>query len=157
MADDAVKLMEEELNIPEYDIIGSSDGAIVAILMALRSIRVRKLVLIGVNTDPAGLKPRMLRTIKRELRSAERKRDRVRAALCRMMLTEPHISNAELASLICETTVVYGQKDEAIRREHASAIADAIPRGSFVEVKNAPHGVASSNPGELSELVRSLI
>jgi pimeloyl-ACP methyl ester carboxylesterase len=157
MADDAIKLMEEELNVPEYDIIGFSDGAITALLMALRSIRVKRLVLIGVNSDPSGLKPKAVRAIKHDLRIAEKKRDRVHAALCRMMLTEPHITNSDMASIICETTVVYGKKDEAIKREHAQAIADAIPRGSFVEFKEAGHEIPMTHPNELAELVRSIL
>ena len=50
MADDAIKLMEDELGVSEYDVIGFSDGAITALYMALRSIRVRRLILIGVNS-----------------------------------------------------------------------------------------------------------
>ncbi len=157
MADDAIKLMEDKLGIGEYDIIGFSDGAITAILMALRSIRVRKLILIGVNSDPSGLKPKMIRTIKKELSFAERKKNPVPAMLLRLMLTEPHITNSDLANVICETTVVYGQKDEAIRREHASAIADAIPRGSFVEIRGAGHEIPVTHPNELAELARSLL
>lgn len=157
MADDAIRLMEDELGIGEYDIIGHSDGAIIAILMALRSIRVRKLILIGVNTDPAGLKPRTVRAIKKELAYEQHRRHRVKAELLRMMLEQPHIKNSDLASIFCETTVVYGQKDEAIKREHAIAIADAIPRGSFVEIRNAGHDIPVTHAGELAELVRSLL
>ncbi len=157
MADDAIRLMEDELGIGEYDIIGSSDGAIIAILMALRSIRVRKLILIGVNADPSGLKPRAVRAIRKELAFEEHRRHKVRAKLLELMLEQPHITNSDLASVICETTVVYGQKDEAIRREHASAIADAIPRGSFVEIRNAGHDIPVTHPGELAELARSLL
>lgn len=157
MADDAIKLMEDRLGIAEYDIIGYSDGAITALYMALKSIKVRKLILIGVNSDPSGLKPKTVRAIKRELRSCEKRRDKVGAALMKLMLEEPHLSNSDMASIICETTVVYGQKDEAIKREHTVAIADAIPRGSFVEIKNAGHDVPVTHPNELAELVRSLL
>ena len=157
MADDAIKLMEQELGIMEYDIIGSSDGAITALYMALRSIRVRKLILIGVNSDPSGLKPRAVRQIKKELAAAQHRHDRVGFELNRMMLEEPKLTNSDLASVICETTVVYGQKDDAVKRDHASAISDAIPRGSFVEMKNAGHDLVVTHPNELAELVRSLL
>ncbi|MCR5809127.1 MAG: alpha/beta hydrolase [Clostridiales bacterium] len=157
MADDAIKLMEDELGIAEYDIIGYSDGAITAILMALRSIRVRKLILIGVNSDPSGLKPKAVRLIKRSMRAAERRHDEVSRELCRMMLEEPHIKNSDLASIICETTVVYGKNDEAIKRENSSAIADAIPRGSFVVINGAGHEIPRTHPNELAELARSLL
>lgn len=157
MADDAIQLMEDVLGIAEYDVIGSSDGAITAILMALRSIRVRKLILVGVNTDPSGIKPKMQRMIRRDLKTACRRNDLVTAELCRMMLEEPNIKNTDLASVICETTVVYGKNDDAIKREHIAAIADAIPRGSFVEIKGAGHDLPVTHPAELAELARSLL
>ena len=157
MADDAIKLMEDELGIAEYDVIGSSDGAITALMMALKSIRVRKLILIGVNSDPSGLKPRAVRMIKHDLRVAQHRHDRVHAELCRMMLEEPRLTNGDLASIICETTVVYGQKDDMIKRDHCSAIADAIPRGSFVVMNGAGHDIPRTHPEELAELVRSLL
>ena len=157
MADDAIKLMEDELGIAEYDIIGSSDGAITALLMAMRSIRVRRLILIGVNSDPSGLKPKAVRLIKKDMRHAERKHDAVQRELCRMMLEEPHIKDSDLASIICETTVVYGKNDEAVRKENSSAIADAIPRGSFVVINGAGHDVLRTHSNELAELVRSIL
>lgn len=157
MADDALKLMEAELNVPEYDIIGFSDGAIIALLMAGRSIRIRRLILIGVNSEPSGLKPKMIRIIRKELEDAVHRKSRLEAELLRLMLKEPHIKPNELAKIMCETTVVYGQKDEAIRREHTEAIADAMPRGSFVEIPNAGHDVPVTHPFELSELIRSLL
>ncbi|MBO4305882.1 MAG: alpha/beta hydrolase [Clostridia bacterium] len=157
MADDALKLMEDELGIGEYDIIGYSDGAITAMLMALRSIHVRKLILIGVNSDPSGLKPKTVRAIKKSMSDAQHRKKRIRYELCRMMLEEPKLTKNDLASIICETTVVYGQKDDAIKREHSSQIADAIPHGSFVEIKNAGHEIPITHYKELSELVRSLL
>lgn len=157
MADDAIKLMEDELNIGEYDVIGFSDGAITAIYMALRSIRVRRLILIGVNSDPSGLKPRMIRLIKRSLSEASHSKNPAEAELLRLMLEEPRLTNNDLASVVCETTVVYGQRDEAIKRSHAEAIADAIPRGSFLEIRNAPHEIPRTHPNELAELIRSLL
>lgn len=157
MADDAVKLMEETLNIGEYDIIGFSDGAITALKIALRSIRVRRLILIGVNSDPSGLRPAAVRQIKRDREKAAQEGRLVKAELCRLMLEEPKLTRDDLAKVICETTVVYGRKDEAIKRGHAEAIADAIPRGSFIEIKNAGHDIPRTHPDELAEIIRSLL
>ncbi|MCR5610481.1 MAG: alpha/beta hydrolase [Clostridiales bacterium] len=157
MADDAIKLMEDELAIPEYDVIGFSDGAVTALYMSLKSIRVRRLILIGVNSDPSGLKPRTARMIRRELEDAIREKNRVKAALMRLMLEEPKLSLSDLAKIICETTVVIGQRDEAVKLRHAAAVSDAIPRGSFVVIKGAGHDVPQTRPEELTELIRSLL
>jgi|GEM_PF-1673483 len=157
MADDALKLMEGELGIAEYDIIGFSDGAITALLMAMRSMRVRRLVLIGVNSDPSGLKPKGVRYIQREKRMAEQAGDAVKTELCRMMLEEPHITRDMLASVICETTVVYGKNDEFVKKDNTSAIADAIPRGSLHIINGAGHDIPGTHAGELSDLIRTLL
>lgn len=157
MADDALKLMEDELGISEYDIIGFSDGAITALKMALSSIHVRKLILIGVNSDPSGLKPKMQRLIKKDHAEALRQKNRVEAELCRMMLEEPRLTSQTLANIICETTVIYGKNDEAINRKHSQAIADAIPRGSFTVINGAAHDVLATHSNEVAELVRALL
>ena len=157
MADDALKLMEDELGITEYDVIGFSDGAITALYMALRSIRVRRLILIGVNSDPSGLKPKGVRWIQREQRLAEQRGDAVKYELCRMMLEEPHITRDMLANVICETTVIYGKNDEFVKKENASAIADAIPRGSLHIINGAGHDLPVTHPGELSDIIRTLL
>lgn len=157
MADDALKLMEGELGVTEYDVIGFSDGAITALLMAMRSIRIRRLILIGVNSDPSGLKPKGVRIIQKELRAAQQQGDKVKAELCRMMLEEPHITRDMLASVICETTVIYGKNDEFVKKDNASAIADAIPRGSLHIINGAGHDLPTTHPGELSDLIRTLL
>ena len=157
MAEDSTALMEDVLGIGEYDVIGFSDGAITALKMALRSIRIRKLVLIGVNSDPSGLKPGAVRQIRRELRDAAERGRLVKAELCRLMLEEPDLTADDLAKVVCETTIVYGSRDEAIKKKHSERIADAIPHGSFVEIKGAGHDVPRTRPNELADLLRSLL
>ena len=63
MADDAAALMDE-LGINEYDIVGYSDGGIIALLMAMKSFKVRRFFTIGANTDPSGLTAKAVREIK---------------------------------------------------------------------------------------------
>ncbi|MBO4384842.1 MAG: alpha/beta hydrolase [Clostridia bacterium] len=157
MADDAIKLMEKELGVPEYDVIGFSDGAVTALYMALKSIRVRRLILIGVNYDPSGLRLFAARNIRREYEAAVREKNRVAAALNKLMLEEPRLTLSDLAKIICETTVVIGQRDEAVKPRHSAAVADAIPRGSYVVFKGAGHDIPGTRPDELSELIRSLL
>lgn len=157
MADDAIALMEDELGITDYDVVGFSDGAIIALIMAMRSIRVRKLILIGVNVTPDGIKPKMIRAMQKSLRCAEQANDARAASLIRLMLEQPNITRTMLAGIICETTVAIGKNDEYIKREHSMAVADAIPRGSHVIIAGAGHDVPSERPGEVTDLIRSLL
>ena len=140
MADDAAALMDE-LGINEYDIVGYSDGGIIALLMAMKSFKVRRFFTIGANTDPSGLTAKAVREIKTALRRANHKGDERTAALLSMMLNEPHITSHQLAGIIAEATIILGKKDTVIDRKHSERIADAIPHGTHVLIEGAGHDV----------------
>lgn len=156
MADDAAALMDE-LGINEYDIVGYSDGGIIALLMAMKSFKVRRFFTIGANTDPSGLTAKAVREIKTALRRANHKGDERTAALLSMMLNEPHITSNQLAGIIAEATIILGKKDTVIDRKHSERIADAIPHGTHVLIEGAGHDVPVTHPGVLSDLVRTLL
>ena len=147
----------DELGINEYDIVGYSDGGIIALLMAMKSFKVRRFFTIGANTDPSGLTAKAVREIKTALRRANHKGDERTAALLSMMLNEPHIASHQLAGIIAEATIILGKKDTVIDRKHSERIADAIPHGTHVLIEGAGHDVPVTHPGVLSDLVRTLL
>ena len=60
MAKDMHALLDG-LTIREADIVGWSDGGIIGLTLALRyPERIRRLVVIGANFDPAGLEHRLI-------------------------------------------------------------------------------------------------
>ncbi|MBR6006948.1 MAG: alpha/beta hydrolase, partial [Clostridia bacterium] len=122
MADDAIALMEH-LGIREYDVVGYSDGGIVALIMAMRSIFVRRIITLGANTDPSGLTFRARFMISRAYKKALSEGDERTAELQRLMLEEPHITLGDLASIVAEATVVLGSKDAYISKKHSVQIA----------------------------------
>ena len=156
MADDAVALMEQ-LRIHEYDVVGFSDGGIVALLMAMRSKRVRKVITIGANTSPDGLTLRARFMMKRAYKAAEKRGDRRTMELQRLMLEEPNITLNDLARIIAEVTVVLGEKDPFIKRQHSEQIAFAIPHGSHMLVPGAGHGIPETNPDALAEIIGNVL
>ena len=85
---------KEVINV--NDIVGYSDGGIIALLMAMKSFKVRRFFTIGANTDPSGLTAKAVREIKTALRRANHKGDERTAALLSMMLNEPHITSRPL-------------------------------------------------------------
>ena len=154
IASDALALMEH-LGIGEYDIIGYSDGGIAALLMAMRSMKIRKIMTIGANTDPSGLTARA----KHEMAAAHKKAladgDEHTAELMRLMLEEPNITPDMLASIICEATIVLGSRDRFISKKHSERIAALIPRASHIVMEGAGHGIPVTHAKELAELIRN--
>ncbi len=156
MASDALALMDY-LGIREYDIMGYSDGGIVALLMAMKSVFVRRIIAIGVNINPGGLTSKALREMRRIRKKAFSEGDLKTAELMRLMLEEPNISLSSLAGICCETTIVAGRRDDMIDKKHSVQIADAIPRASHVFVDNAGHDVPFTHPGMLCDMIRTML
>lgn len=152
IASDALALMEH-LGINEYDVVGYSDGGIAALLMAMRSIKIRKLMTIGANTDPNGLTAKARRIMTADLKAALAEGDERAAELNRLMLEEPHIADSQLASIICEVTVVLGSRDSFISRQHSEHITNVIPRASHIVIEGAGHGIPETHATELAELI----
>lgn len=155
IASDALALMEH-LGIGEYDVIGYSDGGIAALMMAMRSKSIRRIMTIGANTDPSGLTPRSRREMSAAHKTALAEGDEHTAELMRLMLEEPHITDAQLASIICEATIVLGSRDRFISKKHSERIAALIPRASHIIIEGAGHGIPTSNAKELAELIRTV-
>lgn len=155
IASDALALMEH-LGITEYDVIGYSDGGIAALMMAMRSIRLRRVMTIGANTDPSGLTPKARRIMSADHKKALAEGDELAAELTRLMLEEPHITESQLASIICEVTVVIGSRDSFISRQHSEHIANMIPRASHITIEGAGHGIPETHARELADLIRNI-
>lgn len=157
MADDAAFLLAR-LGADEPHVIGFSDGAISALLLALlyRGL-VKSLTLIGCNLSPAGLKlPVRASIFGSYLRhtalspfSPSHARKRI---LTRMMLTQPHISPKSLASLTLPSLVIAGERD-AIRSGHTELIASSLPQAEKHIIPRAGHMLPTERPEELLKLI----
>ena len=156
MADDALALMEY-LGAGEYDVVGYSDGGIIALMMAMRSMSIRKVITIGANTDPGGLTLRARLMMKRARSRALAIGDERTQELQRLMLEEPHITLSDLSRIIAEVTVIRGSRDPFIKLRHSEQIADAIPHGSHMSVEGAGHGIPETHAAQLAEIMRTVL
>ena len=142
----------DERGIGSADILGFSDGANVALLFALdHPGRVEKLVLNGANLFHEGLTKRTRRQICAEYELAAAAGDERHAALMRLMIDEPNIYPAQLASLETPVLVVAGTHD-MVEEEHTRLIADSIP-GARLRFIEGSHFVAAENPDEFNRVV----
>jgi len=166
MATDTVAYLEAEVRGRAH-LVGWSDGAVVALLVALqRPDLVGRMVVIGQYYNSSGRVPDS--DLDRLLRSAEGKEflrqlygpvspdgpehfEVVYAKTMAMIDSEPEIDLAALAAVSAPVLVLQGDRDE-VTLEHGVAVAAALEDGRLA-VLPGTHGL----PIELPELVNTLL
>lgn len=151
MAADTAEFIDRVVGEP-VRLLGCSDGAIVALLTALRrQDLVRRLVLISGPAhhagwhdeaiDPDNEAPEFMHAMYGELSPDGREHyPVVLEKLARTHQVEPTVSDAELAELSCRTLVMLGDDDE-VRLEHAVETYRSLPQGELVVVPGTSHGL----------------
>lgn len=169
-ADDTVAFLEA-VGVPRAHLVGFSDGATVALLVALRRPDlVATLVHIGQPVNLDGIQPElrdvlkldrmpqgMLPPVLRELYEAVSPDgadhwDVVVDKVWQMTRTEPNLDVAELAAVSAPTLVVVADHDIPTVA-HAEQMSRALPDGSLVVVPGATHGLPMEKPDVLAGLV----
>ena len=137
MAEDVYAFCQA-LGIEQPAVFGWSDGGIVALLTeVLHPGTFRAIAVSGANITPDGIVG--FEDIYRALTTDSLGNAIVPAPLHKMMLTEPHITPAELGTIACPTLVVAGEHD-LILDEQTRLIARSIPHGSLLILQGEDHG-----------------
>lgn len=173
MAQDAIVVLDH-LEIDKAHVLGHSDGGIEALLLARDyADRVASIVAGGANLTPDGVVEEPSWDIEGSIRlnrawidywtdqgssCGTRPSDidrtliwpspdeaELSAELLQLMLDEPHIEAASLASIRCPTCVLVGEHD-CITEEETHAIADAIPGSRLVVVPDKGHSLPRQAP-----------
>lgn len=152
MSDDMVKVLDH-LKINRADIVGWSDGGIIGLDMAMHHPdRVRKLVVISANYNPAGLGyiPSIEEIPRTPLRywllapNPGRWPDLYRKVVA-MWQSQPQYTLDDLGHIKAPTLVMAGEYD-LIKREHTDQLARAIPASDELVVADATHAVPTEKP-----------
>lgn len=168
MADDTSAFIDAVVGTPVH-LVGWSDGAIVALLVALsRPDLVRKLVVIGGNVDNSAYVPEFVAATRLPADSPVYQPFRavyevispdgpdhwqvIFSKLMRLWQEEPHIPVEELAGIQARTLVMQGD-DDLVSLEHAIAMYRAIPDAELAVIPGTSHLV----PMEKPSLVNSLL
>ena len=161
----------DTIGLDSAHVVGFSDGAILALLMALdHPSRVRSVVSISANLDPDGfVADELFARAMSEEDSAQIERefkelspdgpehaDVVVAKLTAMWKSEPHITPEMLATVRAPALVVAGDHD-VIRPDHTLLISESIPGARLAIVPGAGHLVAQDRPTLLELLVREFL
>lgn len=150
-----IKTLLDSLHLPSAHIVGWSDGGNTGLLLAQRyPSYVRKLVTMGANLFPttAAVEAKMLRQSKRGRQLLLQQGKTAQARLLTLVLTEPHLTYADLATIQAPTLVLAGEKD-IIKRAHTQAIAAHLPHAQVVILPGVTHYAPQENPALFNETV----
>lgn len=163
MADDTIAFLEAVVGEPAH-LMGSSDGATVALLVALRRPDlIRKLAFVagvfhrdgwapGV-IDPDNIPPEFLARLYGELSPDGAQHYPVVVAKLAKMHTEgPTLTVGDVNRIANRTLVMVGDDDE-VRLEHAIELYRSLPNGELAIVPGTSHGLLVEKPGLCNAII----
>ena len=156
-----LKAFLDEQGIARAVLLGFSDGANVALLLALRHpAYVEALILNGGNLSPTGVRAPVQLPICLGYAAACLCARFDRKAVCKkellgLMVKQPHIDPADLAALRCPTLVIAGDRD-MIRSSHTRLIHASIP-GAALAILPGDHFIARRNSAAFNRAVAAFL
>lgn len=151
MASDINGLLEE-LKIDSAFIWGQSDGAILAIIIAMNyPDKVRKAVAFAANMvpDTFGIEAPIFRSIEKKAQNSSDKKEK---QLMTLMWKHPNISPSRLRTIQAEILVMSGDRD-FVPLSHTLDIFKNIPNSNLCVIPGATHGAAWEKPKLFQEIV----
>ncbi len=156
MMEDTAELLSV-LKLQHVDLVGFSDGGILALMLAVRHPElVRRLVISGVNIAPEGLRPEDLE----ELRATQiPKPTTIDEKLARLWFTSPtdaELNLGLLAKITQPVLVISGDRD-AITLEHTLKIFHALPNAELCVLPGTDHATFSGRSEWLNPIISAFL
>lgn len=158
MTGDVLAVMDA-LQIQKAGLVGWSDGAVIALMLASQAPeRAAGVFFFACNMDPSGAKesieftPVLERCVSRHRKDYARLSatpedfDAFSEAVGLMQQTQPDYSAEDLAQIRVPVTIVHSEQDEFIKREHAEYLARTIPNAKFVLLPGVSHFAPLQRP-----------
>jgi pimeloyl-ACP methyl ester carboxylesterase len=156
MMDDTVALLQQ-LRLKHVDVVGFSDGGILALMLAIRHPElVRRLVISGVNIAPEGLNPDDLEELRATQNPKPRTIDEKLAHLWATSPTEAELNVAMLAKIVQPVLVISGDRD-AITLEHTVKIFHALRDAELCILPGTDHATFSGRSEWLNPIVTAFL
>jgi pimeloyl-ACP methyl ester carboxylesterase len=156
MMEDTAALLTK-LKLRHVDVVGFSDGGILALMLAIRHPElVRRLVISGVNIAPEGLNPQDLEGLRA---SQIPKPKTIDDKLKHLWLTSPTEGELSLASLgtITEPVLVISGDRDAITLEHTLTIFHALPDAELCVLPGTDHLTFSGRAEWLNPIISAFL
>lgn len=154
-----MKTLLDSLHLPSAHVVGWSDGGNTGLLLAQHyPTYVRKLVTMGANLfpTPEAVEAKMLRQAKSGRQTLLKQGKTAQARLLTLVLTEPHLTYADLAMIQAPILVLAGEKD-IIKRAHTQAIATHLPHAQVVIFPGVTHYAPQENPTLFNKTVLNFL
>lgn len=157
MATDVFAVMDT-LRMERADIVGWSDGACIALILAAsHPSRINSVVFFACNMDPSGAMPFTPSPVIDRCLSRHRKDylalsatpanfDDFWAAVGQMQRAQPDYTAEDLARIDVPVLVLHAEFDEFIYREHAEYLARTLPNAEFVLLPGVSHFAPLQRP-----------
>lgn len=164
MASDVVAVMDA-LQVERAAIVGWSDGACIALVLADKApARAAGVFFFACNMDPSGVKqfepsPILDRCFSRhtkdyaQLSATPDEFKTFVEDVGLMQRTQPDYSAKDLAEIEVPVSIVLGEFDEFIKRDHAEYLSRSIPNAEFVLLKDVSHFAPLQRPERFNAAV----
>ncbi len=169
---DDVRLVMDKIGIASTDIIGWSDGGIIALLMGLETPqRVDKIVAISANFNPSGVLEDNGAADERFHAFADLfLSDRIRgwwsgagaghpdlaAELTALWQSEPQLEHEHLRAITAPTLVITGEND-VIDLPHSGTLAQMLAKGKIEVVLGAGHASTMTHADQINKLIADFL
>ncbi|MDD2738459.1 MAG: alpha/beta hydrolase [Methylomonas lenta] len=167
-ADDTLKVLDK-LKIQLTDIIGWSDGGIIALILGLEAPhRVHKIVAISANFHPSGLitagdaeqhpnaKLKLLAWLRAWWSGAGDRHESLEAQIKHLWRVAPQLDHADLQAIAAPTLVIAGEND-IIDLPHSGELAQSLKQGQLEIVLGAGHASPVTHAEQINRLIASFL
>ena len=146
----AADLLEvvQHLGLKKINILGWSDGGNTGLIFNSKHPEfVSKLITIGANLNPKGVKEDLIKVFQNQI--SEQKGNQ---RLIKLMLNHPNITTNELRKIQNPVLIVAGS-DDVIKEEHTELIHQSIGGSELEIILNASHYIPFEQPDKLSKII----
>ncbi len=170
-AEDTLQVLDR-LGIQRTDIVGWSDGGIIALLLGLQAPqRVGRIVAISANFNPAGLIPEAQRVqdgtlnvspkkltdwLRRWWSGAGERHSILETEIKELWRTAPQLASSDLGAIIAPTLVIAGEND-IIALSHSRELAQTLANGRLEIVPGASHAAPITHARQINQLIASFL
>ena len=138
------------LKLARINILGWSDGGNTGLIFNYTYPQmVGKLVIIGSNLNPNGVKEQIIEGFNKQVEANASKGD---LRLIKLMINQPNITPSELAMVTNPVLVIAGS-DDVIKQDHTVSIGERIKNATVKFIPNSTHYLPFEQPDHLNKIV----
>jgi len=171
----AAAALLKHLNVPKTNVIGWSDGGMVALILAAQNVDlVKKLVVFGSNAYISEKDIQLYEAVRDINKWSERMKKPmidmygeeyfrstwnawIDTVISMYKKNQGDICRKELKQIKCPTLIIHGKKDPMVPRFHPIFIKENIPTSKFVEWEDAKHNLHVQYADRFNEIVEKFI